>query len=150
MRLKSYDDPFQSRLNHQARLRNQCRRLLLVTIPEIQGGVLEDMAGSKLHPSLLPNHGSSREDQSEWAHSIRVWSSILYHRLMRKIRHLRKDPVNSRHSSTNQWTYRSQSFIPFLSKDHSRKSRTLSVGNQIINQEPPLNPKVSSLVEGRR
>lgn len=83
------------------KLRNPCQRLLLVTIPEIQGGVLEDMAGSKLHPSLLPNHRSSREDQSEWAHSIRVWSSILSHRLMQKRSHLRKHPVNSRHSSTN-------------------------------------------------
>lgn len=126
-----FDDPFPSRVKQSGSTKKSMQETPPSNHPRNpersswrHGGLQ-----ATLHPSLLPNHRSSREDQSEWAQSIRVWSSMIYHRLMQKRSHLRKDPVNSRDSSTNQWTYRSKSFIQFLSKDHSRKSRTLSVGN---------------------
>lgn len=120
VRLKSYIRWF---LSKRVKPSGSTKKSMQETPPS-PGGVLEDMAGSKLHPSLLPNHRSSREDKSEWARSVRVWSSILSHRLMQK----RSDLSGEFGTLQYQWTYRSQSFIQFLSKDRSRKSRTLSVG----------------------
>ena len=72
---------------------------------------------------------------NELTRFTRVWSSILSHRLMQKRSHLRKHPVNSRHSSTNGRTEANPSSSLWAKTNQGSPELFLL---EIIHKEPPL------------